>query len=173
MMKTRYMLLIAAIGLVGVWSISWGDEDDDNGTHGYKFWQRKPGVAPVDNALYQTECGSCHFAYQPGLLPERSWRKLMSGLDDHFGDNAELNPQDHLAILKYLTANSADKADFRRSRKIMLSLPESATPLRITETPYFKHEHDEIPRRIVQSPAVGSLSYCDNCHQTINTGSFS
>ncbi|MCW9089130.1 MAG: diheme cytochrome c, partial [Gammaproteobacteria bacterium] len=38
--------------------------DDDWG------WSRRaPDVAPVKNELYQSECGSCHFAYQPGLLP--------------------------------------------------------------------------------------------------------
>ncbi|HPQ24397.1 MAG TPA: cytochrome C, partial [Gammaproteobacteria bacterium] len=49
-----------------------------------------PGVAPVDNPLYLQECGSCHFAYQPGLLPARSWNNLMGGLENHFGENAEL-----------------------------------------------------------------------------------
>ena len=30
--------------------------------------------APANNPLYQKECASCHFAYQPALLPKTSWQ---------------------------------------------------------------------------------------------------
>jgi len=40
--------------------------------------RRKEGVQPVTNAFFSEECGQCHFAYPPGLLPERSWEKLIS-----------------------------------------------------------------------------------------------
>ena len=32
----------------------------------------KKEVAPVSNELYKKECASCHFGYQPGLLPKAS-----------------------------------------------------------------------------------------------------
>ena len=34
-------------------------------------------VAPVTDEQYREECGACHFAYEPGWLPEASWRKLL------------------------------------------------------------------------------------------------
>ena len=39
----------------------------------------------VDNDTVLIECSDCHLAYQPQMLPQRSWLKLMDGLADHFG----------------------------------------------------------------------------------------
>lgn len=171
-MKRNYLLVtLLSMALALTWGLSFGDDDDDGDR---SFWKRKPGVAPVTNSLYREECGSCHFAYQPGLLPEQSWSKIMSSLDDHFGDNAELNPEAHQQIVDYLKRNSADKANDRRSRKILRSVSLASAPLRITETSYIKHEHDEIPRRyIAGNDKVASLSNCDACHQKAAQGSFS
>ncbi len=153
---------ILGIGLQDVWS------DDDDGMK-----MRSRGVAPVTDPLYREECGSCHFAYPPGLLPAASWQRIMAGLDDHFGDNAELDTQAGQQITEYLTTYAADASGFRRSRAIMSSLRYSRTPpLRITETPYFRHEHREIPRRIINLPDVGSLSQCNACHRRAEKGSF-
>ena len=152
---------ILGFGLQGAWS------DDDN------MRARSTGVAPVTDPLYQEECGSCHFAYPPGLLPAASWQRMMTGLDDHFGDNAELDNQTLQQLNNYLAANAADTSGYRRSRAIMSSLQYTRTPpLRITETPYFRHEHREIPRRIINLPDVGSLSQCNACHRRAEKGSF-
>lgn len=132
---------------------------------------RGPDVKPMTNPLYQSECGSCHFAYQAGFLPARSWKKMMSGLEDHFGDNAEMAEEDRLAIENYLVANAADKASERRSRKFMRSIGDS-TPLRITEVRYFRHEHDEVPKRVLKHEQIGSLSNCMACHTKADTGSY-
>jgi len=168
-MKLKAVLTILFVtSLIFISRVSLSDEDE------YRFWQKKPGVKPVTNTLYQEECGSCHFAYQPGLLPSGSWRKIMMGLDSHFSDNAELDKTDTKLIISYLTKNSAEKSSFRRSRKIMKSLGDEQLPMRITKIPYFMHEHDEIPSRLVKNNAkVASLSHCGSCHQTASSGSFS
>lgn len=137
------------------------------------FKSSRLDVAPVKNQLYQNECSSCHFAYQPGLLPARSWRKIMSGLDDHFGDNAELMPKDYTAILTYLNENAADLSDYKRSRRISNSLAKNEVPLRITETTYFKRKHRELPlSRITNNPEIGGMSNCIACHTQAEKGSF-
>ncbi|HFD92006.1 MAG TPA: cytochrome C, partial [Gammaproteobacteria bacterium] len=120
------------------------------------------------NTLYEENCGECHFAYQPGLLPARSWRALLApkALEDHFGENAELDETDRRAILDFLVAHAADHASYKRSIKIRRSIPQGETPLRITEVPYIRHKHREIPRRLIQdNERVGSLSNCDACHR--------
>ncbi len=168
MKLTAIFSILFVTSLIFISRVSLGDDD------GYQFWKKKPGVKQVTNALYQEECGSCHFAYQPGLLPSGSWRKIMMGLDEHFNDNAELDKTDTQLILQYLNKNSAEKSSFRRSRKIMKSLRDGQLPIRITKIPYFVHEHDEIPSRLVNNNAkVASLSQCDKCHQTASSGSFS
>ena len=150
--------------------------DDDSGRGGVlKRWigGSKPGVAPVENPQYLEECGGCHFPYQPGLLPARSWTKLMGGLDDHFGENAELPAEDAKFIKDYLVANSADKSSYKRSKKIMNSMRSTDTPLRISETAYFIKKHDELSRRMVQdNPQVESFSRCESCHTQAAKGSF-
>jgi len=169
------LTILLVILFIFISRISFGEsEDDDDDEHEYKFWQKKPGVKPVSNVLYQDECGACHFTYQPGLLPSGSWKKIMTNLEDHFGDNAELDPADNLLITTYLKNNSAEKSSFRRSVKIMRSLGSSSFPGRITQIPYFVREHDEIPARLVNNnPKVASLALCDKCHQTANKGIFS
>ena len=163
-MKRAYWLsVIMAIPLLTLGNVSFGDDDDDGF---FKFWKRQPGIAPVTSEVYKEECGSCHFAYQAGWLPEQSWRELMSNLEDHFGDNAELNAATHKDILDYLVNNSADKSDYRRSKKMMRSLGDNSAPQRISETRYIKHEHDEIPVQLVaNNDKVASLSNCSACHQ--------
>ncbi len=143
---------------------------DDDGNAGH----RGADVAPVTDPRYAQECGSCHFAYQPGLLPARSWRKLMGSLSDHFGDNAELATEDVAAITDYLVKNAADRSNYRRSAKIANSMPDKAVPLRISQVPYIAGKHDEIPARYVAgNPKVKSLSNCAACHTRAQQGSYS
>jgi hypothetical protein len=50
---------------------------------------------PADTpASFKTECGSCHLAYPPALLGAADWRRVMAGLDRHYGDNAALDADD-------------------------------------------------------------------------------
>lgn len=135
---------------------------------------KAPGVAPVENPQYLEECGSCHFPYQSGLLPARSWTKVMAGLEDHFGENAELPAEDTKTLTDYLVENAADHANYKRSRKIMKTLPPGNAPLRASETPYFIKKHNQLSRNMVQdNPEVVSISRCETCHTKASTGSFS
>lgn len=124
-------------------------------------------------AVYKDECASCHMAYPSQLLPARSWVKILDSLDKHFGDNASLDPETIKTLKTYLQANSADSADSRRARRITRSLAADETPLRITELPYFRREHREIPARyITANPKVKSLSNCVACHAGAEQGRF-
>jgi len=154
-------LLIATV----VWS-----EDD---AHRAEYGRHSTGVALLSNPVYKDECGACHMAYPPGLLPAKSWKKVMSGLDDHFGDNAELDTSTNKAITSFLLSNSADKSNYRRSRRFA-SVNESGDIItRITETPYFKHEHNRIPTRMVTgNNKVNSFSNCNACHGKAEQASF-
>lgn len=143
--------------------------DDDR----HEYRQRSLGVAPVSSPLYKEECSSCHMAYPPGLLPARSWEKIMSGLELHFGDNAELDADTVKKISEFLITNSADNSKYRRSRKIMNSLNDEDVPIRIIETPYIKYKHDEVPDKMVKgNKKVKSLSNCNACHSKAEQGLF-
>jgi hypothetical protein len=173
--KTIAMLVIAILSL-GAVGLALGDsDDDDHEKHekGSGWVKSRPDVAPVVNATYSQECGSCHMAYQPGLLPGDAWAQIMSpaGLSDHYGDDASLADDVRTDIATFLLNNSADQAERSRSRAFAVSASPSApgegtTLPRITETRYFTHEHDEIPARLVTgNPQVGSFSQCNSCHR--------
>ncbi len=136
---------------------------------------RQKEVRPVDNKQYKDECGSCHFAYQPGLLPTKSWEKLLNekALADHFGENAELDKDVLASIRDYVMANAADKSYWKRARKIAVSTEGVEAPLRITEVRYIKRKHHDIPEKMIKgNKDVKSLSQCDKCHTQANKGVF-
>ncbi len=177
------MLLVGCI-MLSMGTLAWSD-DDEWFEHGNKHeseygegkhesaWQRTTGVAVVSNKLYKTECSACHFAYQPGFLPARSWVKMMSSLDDHFGENAELDATSRTAIEQYLRGHAADRQPNRFSRSMMRSIGKRETPLRISQTPYFQRKHHEVPARMVKNnPKVRSFANCASCHQGAAKGQF-
>lgn len=134
------------------------------------------GTQTADQAAvtrYKDECASCHMAYPADLLPARSWFRILSHLDQHFGDNASLDPATLGRLRQYLQANSADTATSRHSHRLLRSLPADTTPLRISELPYIRHQHDEIPARYISNnPQVRRLSNCIACHQGAEQGVF-
>ncbi len=133
------------------------------------------GVKPVDNKQWKEECGSCHFAYQPGLLPTASWEKLLTpeALHNHFGEVADLDKDTLDAIRKYALDNAADKSYYKIARKIDHSTRGEAAPLRITEVHYIKRKHHGIPENMVKgNKDVKSLSYCNACHTKAEQGIF-
>ena len=167
-MKPTFIIILSLLG-ASLLTIPLVFSDDD----WREYKQQSQGVDPVSTPLYKEECGSCHMAYSPGLLPARSWQKMMNQLDDHFADNAELDIEAHKTITNFLLNNSADQSNYRRSRKLVNSLNNNGTHLRITEIAYFKHEHDEIPAKMVKNnPQVNSFSNCNACHTKAEQGLF-
>ncbi|HEY0633911.1 MAG TPA: diheme cytochrome c [Gammaproteobacteria bacterium] len=137
--------------------------------------KRMNEVEPVANTRYAQECSACHFAYPPGLLTARSWRKLLAAtaLANHFGDNAELAEAARQEIEAYAVAKAADRSNYKRSRKIAAATPADSAPLRITENSYIKHKHAHIPAELIAgNPQVGSLSNCNACHTGAAAGQF-
>ena len=121
----------------------------------------------LSHKAWQQECASCHVAYPPSLLPKASWRQMMSGLDKHFGENASLDPATQADILKFLEANAANSGS-----KVLRRMAANEAPLRITETRWFKHEHDEVPRAIWARKSVGSAANCAACHRQAEQGNY-
>lgn len=149
--------------------VALADSDD----RWFSWGEGTKDVAPVENTLYQNECGSCHMAYQPGFLPSRSWQSLMGNLADHFNENAELDDQTRQQLTQYLVDNAADKVNYKRSNGMMRSLSYNETPLRISGTRYFMRKHNELPRRVVENnPRVKSFSRCEVCHAAADKGSY-
>jgi nitrate/TMAO reductase-like tetraheme cytochrome c subunit len=116
------------------------------------------------NKVWQEECGSCHVAYPPNLLPAASWKAVMAGLTRHFGTDAGIEPQKALEIEKFLAAN-AGRRDARG--------PDRKPLLRITETRWFLHEHEEVAPSDWKRPQVKTAANCGACHAGADRGNFS
>jgi len=141
----------------------------------FNLFNTSGGVKPVDNQLYNEECGSCHFAYQPGLLPRRSWNKLMDNqsLKEHFGEDISYEDKEILTkITTYLESNAADISNYRRSVKINNSIDLKNTPIRISSIPYIKRKHHELPLKIIKQEMVGYLGNCTACHNSAKSGNY-
>jgi cytochrome c553 len=121
--------------------------------------------------LYLAECGSCHTAYAPGMLPARSWRRLLDGLEDHFGEDATLEEPKRLALIKELET-LAEAGGKLRLERLRAAIPAAETPLRISDNPYVRALHDELPESVWRRKGVGSRANCGGCHQHANTGHY-
>jgi hypothetical protein len=119
----------------------------------------------LSHKSWQQECASCHLAYSPALLPRASWRRMMGELDQHFGDNASLDPATQADILRFLEANAADRGNSRMGNKVMRRMGANEAPLRITETRWFVRKHDEVARAIWSRKSIGSAANCAACHR--------
>lgn len=121
-------------------------------------------AAPV-SALpaYAQECGACHVAYPPGLLPAASWERLMGSLSKHFGTDASLDPAMQREISRWLGANAGT---YKRVRE---APPED----RITASAWFVRKHSEVAPAVWRRPAVAGAANCTACHAGAAQGRFS
>ncbi len=126
---------------------------------------------PVKNKMVSNECGACHMAFQPQMLPKRSWEKIMSELSDHFGEDASLEESSRKQILSYLQKNAADSGWW--GGKFMRGVKDDMIPLRITQTPYWVREHnEEVSPQAWKDPKVKSRANCIACHAGANSGNY-
>jgi len=131
----------------------------------------QPGsrAAGTPESVYRDNCGACHPAYAPELLPSASWDKILSKPNDHFGESFELDTQSKNTILGYLKANSAERSGSKKGSKIVSSLG-GRTPVRITEIPYIQDKHRKISPTVFKRPSIGSLARCSACHAGADKG---
>lgn len=160
----RFLLLITLL-----LNMAFSDDGNYNGSK-----PTKKGVAPATNALYLKECGSCHFAYQAGLLPANAWEKMMKNLENHFDTDASLTPDDFISISNYLNDNSAEKnMDYKRSNRIVSSLNGKPIPNSISQTPYMIEKHKDIKPHLITQKEVKGIFNCIACHTTADKGIYS
>lgn len=111
--------------------------------------------------VYTAECGSCHVAYPPALLTATSWDRVMATLDKHFGVDASVDAATARTVSAYLRTHAGSE---RRA---------GGGTLRITETAWFRHEHDEVPAQAWKSPQTRSAANCAACHTGADRGDYS
>jgi len=120
-------------------------------------------------ALYRTECGSCHVLFPPNLLSDdgrfsgtSGWKEIMDDLQNHFGENAELEEAVRLRIRRYLVDNAASSGRRFGSR---------TNPARLTSTLWFHRTHGEVKQHF-KNTRIGSPANCGVCHPRAEHGSY-
>lgn len=128
-------------------------------------------AALPQHSAWQEECGGCHLPYHPALLPARSWRALLAGQTDHFGEDLALTPQTLAALGAYAERNAAEAALSEAAWYIGTTTPTSTVPLRITRTAYWQERHAGIQSHYWRSAEVEAYN-CDACHFDAADGTF-
>lgn len=126
------------------------------------FADRMP--LPADTpASYKAECGSCHMAYQPGLLSAGDWQRIMAGLDEHFGTDATVDAPARQEIGRFLESHAGNAG----------KLGKAGEPPRISQTARFIRKHREVPAKYWKDPRVKSAANCEACHKGAAAGRYS
>ena len=121
----------------------------------------RPVMPSEINAKMQAECGGCHMAFPPGLLPAASWKKVMAGLDKHFGTDASMSAADTTEITNYLVKYESNR------------WTSKAAPLRISDGEWFKTKHGkEISPAVWKRESIKSPANCMACHGEADKGIF-
>jgi hypothetical protein len=132
------------------------------------------GFLKVTDPTYLKECGACHFAFSPGLLPARSWEVHMARLNSHYGESLDL-PANVVSLLRtYLVENAADRSRYAGSVVFMERLDPASTPLRVSDVPHMRTNHRVILEvmKVNARVKVRNLVNCNGCHQRADEGSF-
>lgn len=119
--------------------------------------------------MYKKECGSCHIAYVPYLLPQNAWQKIMGDLENHFGDDASLQKHDEKQIFSFLSKHSLEYFDTKFRSKIK---KEDRDKIIISEHVFYQKAHEKISHKVFKSKEIKSKANCQNCHSDAEEGTF-
>ena len=111
---------------------------------------------------YTQECAACHTAYPPGMLPARSWQRIMGGLDQHFGTDASLDAATVTQLGQWLQTHAGT---YKR-------VNEEPPQDRITRSAWFERKHRGIDPAVWKHASVKSAANCAACHTGAHQGQY-
>jgi len=130
------------------------------------------GPSLAMNELWNEECGACHLAFHPSLLPARSWQHLFEQQQDHFQEDLMLDEETLNELLQYAQENSAEQKKTEAAWKINRSVTDDARPLQITATAYWKDKHSDVSDATWKREEIQSKANCGACHYDAEQGTF-
>ena len=138
----------------------------------YAAMETQPPIKLTIPSVYKKECAACHMAFPPNTLPAKSWKILMAGLQDHFGEDASIDESARKDIEEFLIENAAEQSLEEASVKFIRSIDKDNPPLRITDITYWKEKHKFIDPAIYRRGSIKSKINCAACHKWSEYGSF-
>jgi hypothetical protein len=160
------LVLVASVAVPASFAFAHDDEEEygrghpEGGEHGggREGDRERPRLRssdPATRAAYARECGACHLDFPPALLPPSAHRRVMAGLERHFGQNAELDAEVRGQLERWLVANAGPET----SRGVAAG----AEP-RISTLPWFAKEHRKVSTAVGGAGTVKSFAACAACH---------
>ncbi|MEO1403086.1 MAG: cytochrome C [Cyanobacteria bacterium J06635_1] len=105
--------------------------------------------------FYLESCGACHIAVPPAVLPQQTWRVLLTD-SDHYGLQLEPLPRFNARlVIDYLSIYSRP----RHNQRVL--------PFRLSESAYFQALHPD-----VEFPQTPTLTTCISCHPSAEAFNF-
>lgn len=147
-LNTARKALITTVSMLAAWSAAHADSG-----------RSMPRDTP---AAYWEECGSCHVAYPPGMLPARSWERVTRGLAKHYGSDASLDAALEQQIGDWLQKYAGT---YKRVR-------EEPPQDRITRTAWFERKHRKLAAAVWTDPSLKTAANCAVCHLDAERGRY-
>jgi hypothetical protein len=103
-------------------------------------------------------------------LPEETWRELLNGLENHFGQSVVLTGKEAMTIGSFLLVHAAEDWDTDAAHRFRKPTTDPAR--RITYHPAWRKIHDPIDPVVFDQPPVTSRLNCPVCHHDAVSGRF-
>ena len=138
----------------------------------FKPYRPFQGPELTQSKTWNDACGECHMPYHPSLLPAKIWVEMFAQQKNHFDEEFEYSLEKIQQLEEYAVRNSAEKLQTEAARFIATTTPDDFSSLRITDTPYWKAEHESIPATVWKTRKVNGFSQCEACHLDAIQGTF-
>ena len=125
-------------------------------------WADNNGRAVPLLPQYKQECGACHVAYPPTLMPAASWTRIMANLPKHFGTDASLDTATANELSRWIQAHAGT---YKR-------VSEEPPQDRITLSAWFERKHRKVEPAVWKHASVKSAANCAACHPGADRGDF-
>lgn len=169
-LSIRAMALTVALGVFGVVVMSTSALAAEKKKIDYSQYP-----LTVQDETTRSECGDCHMVFPPNRLTMNGWKKIMSDLGNHFGENATIDAAKAKKIENYLVANAFDAKDSVPTKMRLAQWKKKGIidPIRITDTPGWQRHHKTNKYRLM-SKDVGYErgSNCIKCHKDAERGMY-
>ena len=129
----------------------------------------------VQDKTTRSECGDCHMVFPPNRLTIKGWKKIMSTLSDHFGEDASIDAASVKRIEKYMTSKAMDAKDTVPARMRIKQWKKKGIidPIRITETPGWQRHHKTKKYRLMSKDVKYERgANCIICHKDAERGMY-
>jgi cytochrome b len=155
-------IAVAAIGLA--YLLLWSPRDTERRTRDEDLHR-----AALKAQAWSKECGGCHLAYSPALLPFTSWQRTIDEQDRHFGEDLGLTAAAGQRLLDHARKEAPPSW---AAWKLAASAGPGKPPLEITATAFWRDAHASLPEAAFKPPVSAGRHECEACHRDAGSGIF-